>query len=279
MHIEQYKTLLIVLLVIIIFGLLKPPLYFKARSYLVMYAYSNYEKKNSLLNELDINIKIPGGRSTGEKDWYPFVLVYTANHGFSNYMGRELSLTILYNFGAFDWKQGTSSYYQAESPYFNSFYGAYMVKEHEPGRKFAFAEGKPIVEEVLSVPEYDFKYLVMESLGCPEEKLTMEPLSYEMKAGVDYIGYNDWYRLDGQLSLNTPNHKFKGNRRAYIQFGNPMYDTNKEEFEVTTMQGRIYARYFEEIKSTVFLYIITTDSLTLEKCDQEILSKTVIDYN
>ena len=278
MQIGHSKTLVIVFLIIIIFGLLKPPLYFKARSYLVMYLYSSYEKKNSLLDELDMKMKIPDGRSTGEKDWYPFVLVYTANKGFSNFMGRELSLTILYNFGAFDWKYGTSSYYQAQSPYYNSFYGGYIVKEHDSGRKYAFgAEGQPIIEEILSVPEYDFKYLVMESLGCPEEKLTMETVSYELKTDVNYVGYDDWYRLDGLLLLNTPNHKFKSNRRAYIQFGNPIVYPDKEEYELITMHGRIYARYFEEINSTIFLYIITPDSLTLEKCDQEILSKTIID--
>ena len=105
----------------------------------------------------------------------------------------------------------------------------------------------------------------------------METVSYELKTDVNYVGYDDWYRLDGLLLLNTPNHKFKSNRRAYIQFGNPIVYPDKEEYELITMHGRIYARYFEEINSTIFLYIITPDSLTLEKCDQEILSKTIID--
>lgn len=274
------KVLIIIVLVVISLGILlaKAPLYSKARSYLVMYAYSNLEKKSSLLNKLDVKVKIPGGQSTKEKDWYPFVLVYNDNQGFSNYMGRELSLTILYNFGAFDWKHGSSTYYQKDSPYYNSFYGGYIVQEHQTNRQYGFADGEPFIEEIISVPEYDFKYLVMKSLGCPEEKLVMDALSYEITADVEYAGYDDWYKIDGLLLLNTPNHKFKSNRRAYIQFGNPIEPSNTEEFGLITMHSRIYARYFEEIGSTVFLYIMTPGSAELEKCDKEILSKTVISF-
>lgn len=279
MRVRFSKSLVIVLLVILSLSILfaKAPLYSKARSYLVMYAYSNFEKKNSLLNKLDVSVEIPGGTSTKEKDWYPFVSVYNDTQGFSNFMGRELSLTILYNFGAFDWKSGSSTYYNAESPYYNSFYGGYIIQDQETNRKYGFTtDGEPLIEEIISVPEYDFKYLVMQSLGCPEEKLAMDALSYEITANVDYVGYDDWYRIDGLLLLNNPNHKFKSNRRAYIQFGNPINYTDKEEFGLITMQSRIYAKYFEEIGSTVFLYIMTPGSLVLEKADQEILSKTTI---
>jgi len=193
-------------------------------------------------------------------------------------MGRELSLTILYNFGAFDWKTGSSTYYQEDSPFYNSFYGGYIIQEHELNRKYGFSsEEKPIIEEIISVPEYDFKYLVMQGLGCPEEKLVMDALSYEVTANVDYVGYKDWFKIDALLLLNNPNHKFKSNRRAYIQFGNPINYIDKEEFGLITMQGRIYAKYFEEIDSTIFLYIMTPGSLNLEQCDQEILSKTTIE--
>ena len=274
------KTLLITFLVIIAFSFLflKVPLYSKARSYLVMYAHSSFVKTTSLLNKLDLKIKIPGGASTEENDWYPFVSVYSDNRGFSNYMGRELSLTILYNFGAFDWKTGSSTYYQEDSPFYNSLYGGYIIQEHELNRKYGFSsEEKPIIEEIISVPEYDFKYLVMQGLGCPEEKLVMDALSYEVTANVDYVGYKDWFKIDALLLLNNPNHKFKSNRRAYIQFGNPINYIDKEEFGLITMQGRIYAKYFEEIDSTIFLYIMTPGSLNLEQCDQEILSKTTIE--
>lgn len=242
-----------------------------------MYAYSNLAEMNSLLNKLDVSIDIPGGRSTNETDWYPFVLVYNANQGFSNYMKRELSLTILYNFGAFEWNHGSSTFYQEESPYYNSFYGGYLIQEHQKERKYGFTtDGEPLIDEVISVPEYDFKYLVMQGLGCPEEKLVMDALSYEVTADVNYAGYDDWYKIEGLLLLNNPNHKFKSNRRAYIQFGNPTYYPDKEEFGLITMHSRIYVRYFEELGSTIFLYIMTPGSQEMEKTDQDILSKTII---
>ena len=244
-----------------------------------MSVYSNVVKSTSLLSKLDLSIKIPGGTSTEENDWYPFVLVYKANEGFSKHIGRDVDLTILYNFGAFDWKSGTSTFYDAKSQYFNSFYGAYVIKENQSDRKFAFTpEGEPIIEEIISVPEYDFKYLVMDGLGCPQDKLTMEALSYEITEDVTYAGYDDWHKMEGLLLVNNPNHRFRSSRKAYLQWGNPIYYENKEEFGLMTMQGRVYARYFEEINSTIFLYIMTPGSAALEECDQKILSKTVIKF-
>jgi len=256
---------------------LKAPIYYQARSYLVMSVFSLYEKMNSLLDEQKIVLDIPGGLSTKEKDWYPFVMVFNADQGFSGYMGRDLRLTILYNFGSFNWWGASSSFFLEDSRYFNSFYGAYVVKEMDPNRRFGFtADGSLDIEEIFKLAEYDFKYLVIKSLGCPEDKLTMEILSYETMPEVSYAGYRDWTRIDSLLLLNSPAHRYKGERRAYIQYGNPHLQEKGEEFRLMTSQGRIYVRYFPEFECTVFLYILSPELSTINECDERILSKTVI---
>lgn len=272
------KITVIILLLTVSLGLLfyKVPLYYQLRSYLVMYFYSIYEEKQSLIKKQNILIDIPGGTSTREKDWYPFVMVFNDDYGFSRYMGRDLALTILYNFGAFDWKQSSSSYYFINSPYYNSFYGGYIVRDNS-GKKFGFTpEGEPDLEEIFSVPEYDFKYLVLQSLGCPEEKMKMELKSCEITKDVEYAKYKGWIKIDSVLETNSPVHKYKVDRRAYIQYGNPFKGNDQEDFELMTMRGRIYARYFDQFGCTVFLYIMTPAWYTLEECDRKILSKTVI---
>jgi hypothetical protein len=267
--------LIIVLTFTVLF--LKVPFYYQARSYVVMYAFSKYEEKKSLLNTQNIAVEMPGGLSTKEKDWYPLVMVFNDHQGFSRYMNRDLSLTVLYNFGAFSWNKSSSAYFQEESPYYNSFYGGYLVKDNSGDQIYGFnAEGKPDIKEVFAVPEYDYKYLVLESMGCPKDKLTMEILSYDLQENVSYAGFNDWDQLDALLLVNSPDHKLKENRRAYIQFGNPLKPEDKEDFQLMTTHGRVYLRYFPEFESTIFLYILAPQLLTLEKCDAEILSKTVI---
>jgi hypothetical protein len=274
---KTFIGLIIITALVITVVLLKGPFYYQARSYLVMYAFSKYEEQKSLLQKNNISLDIPGGISTPEKDWYPFVMVFNADQSFSRYTGRDLALTILYNFGAFDWDMSSSNYFQEKSPYYNSFYGGYLVKDNSGSGKYGFTpEGKLDVSEAMAVPEYDFKYLVLESLGCPREKLTMSVIKYDLEENVTYAGYPGWTKIDAHLLVNNPSHQFRGNKRAYIQYGYPLKQAGRGDFELMNTRGRIYARYFEEFNTTVFLYILTPSEDTLEKCDQEILSKTVI---
>lgn len=277
---KRWKTLLGLILVValalsILF--LKVPLYYQARSYVVMYAFSKYEMKNSLFTRQNISLQIPGGSSTEKKDWYPFVMTFNDDEGFSQYMNKNLSLSILYNFGRFNWNKSSSELFQDDSPYYNSFYGGYVVKENISDNKYGFtADGELNMQEIFAVPEFDYKNLVLKSLGCPDEKLTMEILSHNITENVEYAGYKDWTQIDALLLTNSPDHKFKGDRRGYIQYGNPLKKENLEDFRLIATNGRIYARYFEEFQSTIFLYILSPSSLTVEECDQEILSKTRI---
>lgn len=268
--------LVIIVLLALIFLFLKVPVYNQARSYISMFFYSKYEMRNSLPAERHFSLTIPGGSSTKEKDWYPFVMVFNDNQGFSEYMGKDLSLTIFYNFGAFNWNSGSSDLFLDDSPYFGSFYGGYAVKDNS-GEKYGFTEqNEPDLAEIFKVSEYDYKHLVIESLGCPQEKLTMEILSSKAEKNIRYAGYEGWVRIDSLLLVNSPAHKFKGDRRAYIQYGNPLKKENAEDFPRIATHGRIYARYFNEFDSSVFLFILSPNETVVDQCDQAILSKTVI---
>ncbi|WP_368293167.1 hypothetical protein [Dehalobacter sp. TBBPA1] len=273
------KPLIIVLIVVIALGvlLLKAPLYAQVRSYAVMWAYTKYENSKSLMDKQQVSVQIPGGSSTEEKDWYPFVMVFNDNKGFSQYTGRDLSLSILYNFGAFSWNYGSSTLYKDDSPYYASFYGGYLIKDNSGQSKYGFsADGKLNNNEIMAVAKYDYKKLVLDGLGCPAKQQKMNVLSSEVKSGVTYAGYEGWEQIDAIILVNSPAHKYEGSRRAYIQYGNPLKKTSLEDFPLIKSRARIYARYFKEFDSTVFLYILTPFADTLEQCDQQILSKTVI---
>ena len=139
----------------------------------VMSAYSGMHRRESIMAEKGIQLEIPGGNATAEKDWYPFVMVFNPGESFGRAAGdSELRLTVLYNFGAFDLRRGCSSIYNVDSEYYSSFYGAYLVtgREEEP---FGFDSlGRMDVARTAAVPRFDLQHLVLDDLGInPGEKV------------------------------------------------------------------------------------------------------------
>lgn len=243
-----------------------------------MLPYNRMHQKDSVLDKNQIAFQIPGGRSTSKADWYPFVITFNDDKGLSNYLGESVEFTVLYNFGCFQFREGTSSYYNPESPYYSSFYGGYIVKPAVE-RKFGFLEDGTIhAEELAKVPEYDQKYLVLSSLGCPHQQRVFQEEIVSIQYNVDYAGYQSWVQMDSDIRTNSPVHEYQGFQQGYLQYGRPMgrfhYD---EDFPVINLKGRVYVRYFEELQATIVLYAMASSWNTIEEIDQDILSQTEID--
>ena len=99
----------------------------------VMSVYSGMHERQSIMHEKGIELAIPGGSATKETDWYPFVMTFNPSEvNFCRFIGEtNRKLTILYNFPVFDlrWGKGCSRLYDPTSPYYNAFYGAYLVTD------------------------------------------------------------------------------------------------------------------------------------------------------
>ena len=266
----------IIIILIGIFVLLNTPLWFPLRSYMAMFFYSKMHHNESLLKKHDIDLKIPGGLSTRNKDWYPFVMTFNDDIGFSDEIGRDVSLTILYNFGHFKIRDGSSSYYDPSSKYFSSFYGGYLVKNND-GSKIPFGfndNGSINIDEISLVPKYDQEELVLWSLGCPKEKMKFDVSIDNIEYDVNYINHEGWVKVDSTIITNSPVHKVKREHRAYIQYGKPHYRYYaNEDFPIITLKGRTYVKYLKDRDISIFLYILTPDIATIEECDRNILSK------
>ena len=268
------KILIILLSIIFILS----PYAASLRSYAIMLPYSYLHHRNSVLSKNNIKFTILGGAYTSKKDWYPFVITFNDDEGLSNYLGEEVEFTVLYNFGHFPLRQGTSSYYNPESPYYSSFYGGYIVKPSTKDRKFGFLDDEKIYAEELSlVPQFDQVHLVLSSLGCPYKQRVFNDNAVSIEYNVDYAGYQDWVRIDSEIETNSPVHQYQGYQQGYLQYGRPLGIFHYEkDFPVITLKGRAYARYFKEYQATFVLYIMAPTWDTVGKCDQDILSKAVI---
>ncbi len=241
------------------------------KSLLVMKVYSYMNERESFINEKGIEINIPGGGITEEKDWYPFVMTYNADD-FGPSIGQpSTDLTIMYNFPAFDLSKGCSHIYDDKSPYYNGFYGAYVVSG-----KYGFHEdGRFDEQSASSVPEFDMRKLVLEDLGMPARDGVFEWEIISSEEEVSYAGYDEWIKLDADMLVNGALHRVKENYRNYIQYGKPKYDV-EEDFLPIKMKGRIYARYFAKQDCSIYFYVLAKDYDVLEKCDKEILSKSEV---
>jgi len=239
----------------------------------VMAVYSASEYNQSVMKNHHIDIKIPGGLSTGEKDWYPFVMTFNpSSSSFSKRVGRDVEISIMYNFGAFQYLKGASSYYDDDSPYYNSFYGAYVI--HDERQAFGFYQDGTLNEAELSiVPDYDMRILVLRSIGCSEPTFdyTVDDITYDNR----YLGTDGWTIMTSTIETQSPIHDVKKNYQAYIQYGKPsISDYRGVDFPDMILYGRVYAKYFEVQKLTVCFYIIGSDLEAMDACDSEILQKS-----
>ncbi|SKC38193.1 hypothetical protein [Maledivibacter halophilus] len=271
------------LLIIFILGttiILNTPLWFPIRSYITMFFYSKLHEKESLMNKNNIKLHIPGGLTTKDRDWYPFVMTFNDDIGFSKYADESLSLTILYNFGGFNLKDGASSYFNPNSKYFSSFYGGYLVKKNESAAPpFGFSgNGKINLDEIALVPKYDQEKLVLSSFGCLEKKMVFDVLVDSIQYNVNYINHQNWIKVDSTIRTNSPIHKFKKKYISYIQYGRPIDKYyNNEDFPIINLKGRTYVKYLENYDISIFLYILAPTANLIEEWDEEFLSKTILD--
>ncbi|KXG78645.1 hypothetical protein [Thermotalea metallivorans] len=255
------------------------PFWNTLKSYGIMPIYDLYMVKNSLLHQKGIGFFIPGGMKTKQKDWYPYMLHHHAGDAFSHYMGRQVSLDILYSFGHFDFWKGSSSFYNMDSPYYGAFYGGYAVFPQDQNWIYGFDEdGNIDMEEIKKVPMFDQTYLVLPSIGLPTGKGIFRTKIKNIRYGQSYMREKDWVRIDAEIETNAPTHQAaRTNYPGYVQYGKPHNSYYQgQDYPIISLKGRIYVKYFEEYQGTFFLYVMARDEKILDECDQNFLSHAFI---
>lgn len=243
----------------------------------IMGVYSKMNEKESLIATEQIDIRIPGGLSTPASDWYPFVMNFCADAGFQSYTGnRNLSLTILYNFPAFSLLRGSSRLYDATSPYYNSFYGAYLIKD-ATGQPFGWTKENgrliPDSDQIALVPRYDFFRLVLSEFGLTQENAVFDWNITSLTENVEYAEWSGFTRMDAELTVNGSAHIASGFTQSYLQYGPPRFSCETPLAPVQ-MYGRLYGIYLQDRQVSLFFYIVAADRDVLEECDKKILSKS-----
>ena len=244
------------------------------RSMIVMGVYNKIQEKDSLLEEYGIELAIPGGSSTTEDDWYPFVMTFNADASYSRYIGeKDARLTILYNFPSFSAANGCSRLFDQDSPYYNSFYGAYLVQD---SANEVLKEEKINHARMAAISRFDFFGLVLNEFGLlkEDEVFTLEIM--DEAYGVTCAGVDGWTRMQAQLLINGAAHNPRKKVISYLQYGVPGFGKVEEEFDPVAMTVIIYGRYFQEWDIGVYFYVMGVSEDICITCENDIIRQSVI---
>lgn len=267
---RRFPRLLGLLAGLLLLTLLLP----QPRSLAVMSVSDALNRRQSLMAESGLSVKLPGGLSTGKRDWFPKLLCFDAGTGFGSFAGLPgTRLTVLYNFGSYGFA-GHSSLFDPASPYYSSFYGAYLVRQ--PEGAFGFTkEGEPDPAAVALVPEYDFSRLVLFDFGLAPEDFVFDWQLTELSSAVSLAGFDDWTRFTADLRVNGAAHRASGFVPSYLQYGVPMKAV-ADPFAPADLKGVVYVRYFPAENVSLFLYGLTADEEALAECEKNFLQKARI---
>ena len=261
-----------------------------ALSLSVMSVYSKICEQESILKEKGMELEIPGGCEAEKPDWYPFVMTFNPGQSaIENYLGEKGSrLTILYNFPAFDlrWGKGCSRLYDDTSPYYNGFYGAYILSSDDESQQEKRSEkavsavsektitAEPnqqrLIKLIGKITQFDYQRLVIGDFPIELDQETFQWKIRQIKKKASVAGSDGWLRIDADMLVNGALHQRKSFVRSYLQYGSPKYDV-MTDFAPVEMKGRVYAKYLEEQDVTVFFYVLARTDEVLENCDRTML--------
>ncbi len=269
---KKRRLLILACVFVLLTAFVLSPVFPYIRSLAVMSLYSPYCAKNSIMETENFELSIPSGEG-----WYPFVMTYEADEDFSSYIELpDTKLTILYNFPAFSLKNGCSRFFDEASPYYSSFYGAYLVHRAD-GEPFGFSSdmSNPDENRISDIAKFDFFTLVLDDFGLTlDERVFKNSLTSEL-SNVSFLGYDGWTQISSDLTVNGANHEKKGFVSSYLQYGSPNFPVSSD-FAPVKMKSIVYARYFPDWDTAIFFYVMSPSEEVCESCVQTILSRSTL---
>lgn len=249
---KRLRTFLLVLVIVAISNSY-------SRSLIVMTASNYLQHKNSFLINYEISYEIP---EEPFLDWYPLMNIFTPM-SFSNYIKRDVDLVIFYTFGNYSGRY--SNIFRRDAKTYSSFYGMYALKVND-GKDFILDKsGNIIVEDLVSIVEYDFKYLVLNPLGY----LGDVTLYYDVLSSKSI---NNLQVLNTSIIMNGLTHNYREFNLNYLQYGAPPRRGIIDEFEIIETYGKFIIEKTSFDNIYLIYYIINSQSEVVENWGTNLLN-------
>ena len=269
---KKRRLIILICFLALLAALILSPVFPYVRSLAVMSFYSPYCARDSIMKSQNFELSIPSGDG-----WYPFVMTYEADDAFSSYIGvPDTKLTILYNFPAFSPKNGCSRIFDESSPYYGSFYGAYLVRRAD-GEPYGFSPdmNTPDNNVISDIAEFDLSTLVLGDFGLSPDKTVFTYSSVSEQTNQSVLGYDGWTMLSSDLTCSGMNHKSKGFVPSYLQYGSPNFPLSSD-FASIEIKSIVFAKYFPKWGTSVFFYVMSPSEEVCESCVRTILSNSTL---
>jgi len=211
----------------------------------------NIKKSGISVQLSDLNLITPPG------DWYPLMNAFL-DTTFSDYVEKDVDLLIYYSYG--DYTKGSSTVFDPDSKYFNSFFGCYVIRQNETGY-YGFLEDSSLdLEAILQVPKYDYEYLVAGSLGLKRDDILTD---YKTNS-ISLVDGNHYIQLT--IETNSVYHQYKQFNLNYLQYGFPYIRTGQQDFFPIQMSGKFKITKYDE-NITLIYYIFSQDQAIVKNWD------------
>lgn len=254
-----------IMIVLILFLFL--PNFAYLRSDLALMIQRRSFEKESVFHQNGLEFNIPTGDKEQKNGWCEKMKLYHPGHLFFSGDNKG-QISILYNFGKF--KKGRSTFYDAQSDYFNGHYGVYAIDLAD--KKFGWQDdGRIDTKAISDLVAYDHLDLVLDSLGCPPSKRFFESDIIAIKENQKFSGFSDWVEIDAVIETNAPLHQQKKYLLGYLQYGPPSPDYQGEDFPLVQMKGRLFMRYDETRDLTVIYFVMARGEKLIEETSEEYL--------
>lgn len=206
-----------------------------------------------------LQIHIP----TGPGAWIGTTLKADLGPTLSGVVGYPLAGAAHSRFAGFRLSHTYSDFMNPDSPYYQSWVGAYVVFDGDERKHFGFDDGRqPIRQEALDVLEADQR-MVLGGAGCPHTcpDGRRVRLSGEMEVSLIESGGNEWWRLDGRAQTWSAYHRGSapaGQRRAEAVYGRVPDGAPHpvDDFHPLTYSGSFWQRYVPEWGATIARFYI-----------------------
>lgn len=256
---RRWITLLVILSLLAVFVF--APFLAGLRSLAMMAVCDLYCEQTGLPHDLGLSLHMP----LQNMDFYPVMLTSSDDAGMSAWFNSPVRFTVDYTIGSYPFLSAHSRFYDAESPLYAAYTGAYYLQGlgHAADR-----------DTLMQITAFDQRCLALPAVGLdtPQAKFNAQNIRQSEKA-IQISGY-DWQRFDAEIETNGPEHQYKGFRTGYLLFGTP--PPTQEDYPLRKLAGRIYTAYIAEDDLIIGLYILARDEATLEQIDRLVVSQTRI---
>lgn len=249
----KIKTIAVFSLTLLLILILIISIFPRFRSLVIMKIRDFYYNLGSVPNENTTSLELP----IKNMDYYPFLISFNSSEGISNYLKKDVNLTIEFAFA--DFKNKRSQIYNEDSPLYNSYIGVYYLKGFN----------KELDENTAyNLVKYDITRLALPAFGLSPSDSTFD-MQGEIQKSKEEVANIIWKKYKSKVIVNGPEHVREEFLLSYLQYGSP--PEVEQSYPIRKMHGLLYVTYIEDEDINICIFATAKTDRILEEIENKII--------